>query len=169
MGLQLLEREKEVFKSKPGTQPELGGYEYILERQLKPEARADVIRFLNEKQIVPTSMIDISDGLSSDIIQICNASHVGCKIFQDKIPIDKNTEKMTQEFDMEPTIAALNGGDDYEMLFTVSPDDFEKIKEEETIHPVGHITDADYGKYLVTTSENEIELKAQGWKNKEEG
>ncbi len=168
MGLQLLEREKEVFRSKPGTQPELSGYEYILERQLKPEARADVIRFLEEKSIMPTSMIDISDGLSSDIIQICNASDKGCKIFQDKIPIDKNTEKMAREFDMEPTIAALNGGDDYELLFTVSADDYEKIKDVETIHSVGHITDTDYGKYMITPGEHEIELKAQGWKDNNE-
>jgi thiamine-monophosphate kinase len=163
MGLQLLEREKEVFKAHPGSQPDLSGYDYILERQLKPEARADIVRFLRQKDILPTAMIDISDGLSSDLLHICNQSDYGCKIFQDKIPIDKNTDKMTEEFDMEPTMAALNGGQDYELLFTISTDDYEKIKDEEKITPIGHITDKDYGKYMISTSDHEIELKAQGW------
>jgi thiamine-monophosphate kinase len=165
MGLQLLEREKDVFKAKPGAQPDLSGYDYILERQLKPEARMDLIRFFEQIDIVPTSMIDISDGLASDTIQICNASNAGCKIFQEKIPVDKNTEKMAAEFDIEPTVAALNGGDDYELLFTISTDDYEKIKDEEKIIPIGHITSPDFGKYMISYSDHEIELKAQGWTN----
>jgi thiamine-monophosphate kinase len=166
MGLQLLEREKEVFKSKPGVQPDLRGYDYILERQLKPEARADTIRFFKEKELLPTAMIDISDGLASDLLHICHQSNLGCKIFQDKIPIEKNTEKMADEFDIDPTTAALNGGGDYELLFTVSTDDYEKIKNEQEIHPVGHMTSPEFGCYMVSTSEHEIKLKAQGWENK---
>ena len=163
MGLQLLEREKEVFKAHPGAQPDLAGYDYILERQLKPEARADIIRFLKQSDILPTSMIDVSDGLASDMLHICDQSNLGCKIFQEQIPIDKNTEKMAHKFDLEPTMAALNGGQDYELLFTISTDDYEKIKEKETIQPIGHMTDKDYGKYMITPNEHEIELIAQGW------
>ena len=167
MGLQLLEREKEVFKSKPGVQPDLRGYDYILERQLKPEARADIIRFFKEKQLMPTAMIDISDGLVSDLLHVCHQSDLGCKIFQDKIPIDKNTQKMTDEFDIESTTAALNGGDDHELLFTISTEDYEKIKDEEEITPIGHMTSPDFGCYMISTSEHEIKLKAQGWRNEE--
>jgi len=167
MGLQLLEREKEVFKSKPGVQPDLRGYDYILERQLKPEARADMIRFFKEKELVPTAMIDISDGLASDLLHICHQSDLGCKIFQEKIPIDKNTQKMADEFDIESTTAALNGGDDHELLFTINTEDYEKIKEEEGITPIGHMTSPDFGCYMISTSEHEIKLKAQGWQHGE--
>ena len=163
MGLQLLEREKEVFKKHPGVQPDLSGYDYILERQLKPEARADIIRLLGEKGIVPTSMIDISDGLSSDVLHLCHHSNLGCKIFQEKIPLHKETEKMGQELDIDPTTAALNGGDDYELLFTIPTSEYDKIKEEEKILPVGHMTSPDFGCYMVSTSDHQIELKAQGW------
>ncbi|MFO8236379.1 MAG: thiamine-phosphate kinase [Bacteroidales bacterium] len=166
MGLQLLEREKEVFKAHPDTQPDLSGYDYILERQLKPEARIDVIRFFEENNIVPTAMIDISDGLASDLLHICSLSDTGCKIFQDKIPIDNNTVKMADKFDIEPTTAALNGGQDYELLFTISTDDYSKIEHEERIHPIGHITDSDFGTYMISFSDHEIELKAQGWDKK---
>ncbi|MGM0529816.1 MAG: thiamine-phosphate kinase [Bacteroidota bacterium] len=168
MGLQLLEREKEVFKSKPGVQPDLRGYDYILERQLKPEARADMIRFFKEKELMPTAMIDISDGLVSDLLHVCHQSDLGCKIFQDKIPIDKNTEKMAAEFDIDPITAALNGGDDHELLFTISTEDYEKIKDEEKICPIGHMTNPDFGCYMISTSEHEIKLKAQGWRDNEE-
>jgi len=168
MGLQLLEREKEVFKSKPGVQPDLRGYDYILERQLKPEARSDMIRFFTEKELKPTAMIDISDGLASDLLHVCHQSDLGCKIFQDKIPIDKNTEEMAAEFDIEPLTAALNGGDDHELLFTIRTDDYDKIKDEEEISPIGHMTSPDFGCYMISTSEHEIKLKAQGWRDNEE-
>jgi len=167
MGLQLLEREKEVFKKSPGVQPDLSGYDYILERQLKPEARADVIRLLSEKDIVPTSMIDISDGLSSDVLHLCHQSGLGCKIFQEKIPIHKETEKMGHELDIDPTTAALNGGDDYELLFTIPTSEYEKIQEEENIIPLGHMTSPDFGCNMVSTSDHQIELKAQGWGKKQ--
>lgn len=163
MGLQLLEREKEIFKSSKGAQPNLAGYDYILQRQLKPEARKDVVDLLKELNIKPTSMIDISDGLSSEMLHICKKSDVGCKIFQDKIPIDLNTEKMAREFNMEPLIAALNGGEDYELLFTVNINDFEKIKNQPLIHPIGHITDKENGTVLITESGHSVELQAQGW------
>ena len=169
MGLQLLEREKEVFKSNPGAQPDLSGYDYILERQLKPEARVDVVRFLRDNEIVPSSMIDISDGLASDLLHISHNSELGCKLFQKKIPIEENTEKMAEEFDMEPTQAALNGGQDYELLFTISTDDYEKIKGEESISFVGHMADEEDGCYMISTSEHPIKLQAQGWKGLERG
>ena len=169
MGLQLLEREKEVFKSKPGSQPNLTGYDYILERQLKPEARLDVVRFLHENNIVPSSMMDISDGLASELLHISHNSELGCKLFQKKIPIEENTSKMAEELDMEPTQAALNGGDDYELLFTVSTDDYEKIKNEERISFVGHMADEEDGCYMVSTSEHLIRLQAQGWQGLEKG
>lgn len=169
MGLQLLEREKEVFKSNPGAQPDLSGYDYILERQLKPEARVDVVRFLSNNEIVPSSMIDISDGLASDLLHISHNSELGCKLFQKKIPIEENTEKMAEEFDMEPTQAALNGGQDYELLFTISTDDYEKIKGEDSISFVGHMADEEDGCYMISTSEHPIKLQAQGWKGLEKG
>jgi thiamine-monophosphate kinase len=169
MGLQLLEREKEVFKSNPGAQPDLSGYDYILERQLKPEARVDVVRFLRDNEIVPSSMIDISDGLASDLLHISHNSELGCKLFQKKIPIEENTEKMAEEFDIEPTQAALNGGQDYELLFTISTDDYEKIKGEESISFVGHMADEEDGCYMISTSEHPIKLQAQGWKGLERG
>jgi thiamine-monophosphate kinase len=170
MGLQLLEREKEIFNTNPGTQPKLEGYDYILQRQLKPEARKDVIELLKELKVKPTSMIDISDGLSSELLHICKNSDVGCKVFQDKIPIDLNTEKMAQEFKIEPLITALNGGEDYELLFTVNINDFEKIKDHALIHPIGHITSKKQGSVLITQAGQAIPLQAQGWnplKNKE--
>jgi len=167
MGLQLLEREKEVFKSKPGAQPDLSGYDYILERQLKPEARADIIRLLGEKDLIPTAMIDVSDGLSSDLLHLCHQSDLGCKIFQDRIPIHKNTEKMAGELDIDPVTAALNGGDDYELLFTLPTRAYDQIKDEEKIIPIGHMTSKDFGCYMISTSDHEIELKAQGWKKRQ--
>ena len=167
MGLQLLEREKEVFKSKPGVQPDLSGFDYILERQLKPEARADIIRLLKEKEVVPTAMIDVSDGLSSDMLHICHQSDLGCKIFQDKIPIHENTQKMAHKIDIDAVTAALNGGDDYELLFTIPTDAYEKIREEKAIIPIGHMTSKDFGCKMISSSDHEIELKAQGWKHKQ--
>ena len=163
MGLQLLEREKEIFQTDPSFKPGLEGYDYILQRQLKPEARKDVIKILKDLGVKPTSMIDISDGLSSEIFHICNKSDVGCKIFHDKIPIDLNTEKMAEEFNIDPLIAALNGGEDYELLFTIDINDLEKIKDQTLIHPIGHITDQKHGAVLITNSGQSIALQAQGW------
>ncbi len=168
MGLQLLEREKEIFKTDPGFNPSLAGYDYILQRQLKPEARKDVIEILKELNVKPTSMIDISDGLSSEIFHICNKSDVGCKIFQDKIPIDLNTEKMAEEFNIDPLTAALNGGEDYELLFTIDINDLEKIKDQSMIHPIGHITDQKHGAVLITNGGQSIALQAQGWNQMKE-
>ena len=168
MGLQLLEREKEIFKTNPGFQPSLEGYDYILQRQLKPEARKEVIEFLKEAKVKPTSMIDISDGLSSEIMHICNDSDVGCKIFQDKIPIDENTEAMAKEFNMEPLVAALNGGEDYELLFTIDINDLAKIENNPMIHPIGHIADKKHGAVMITNAGQTIELKAQGWNQMEQ-
>ena len=163
MGLQLLEREKEVFTSNSETQPSLENYDYILQRQLKPEAREDVIELLKNLGVKPTSMIDISDGLSSEIMHICKNSEVGCKIFQEKIPIDQNTEEMAKEFNIDPLVAALNGGEDYELLFTIGIDDLEKIKNQPMIHAIGHIADKDHGAVMITNSGQSIKLEAQGW------
>jgi len=163
MGLQLLERENQIFQENPNAQPDLDGYDYILQRQLRPEARQDVIEILKQMEITPTSMIDISDGLSSELLHICEKSNVGCKIFQDKIPLGDNTIKMSLEFDMEPTMAALSGGEDYELLFTVPMEMHEKLKNDPDITVIGHITDADVGHNLVTVQGNFIQLRAQGW------
>jgi thiamine-monophosphate kinase len=168
MGLQLLEREKEIFKTNPDFNPSLEGYDYILERQLKPEAKKEVIELLKELNIKPTSMIDISDGLSSEVLHICNKSNVGCKIFQDKIPIDLNTEKMAEEFKIEPLIAALNGGEDYELLFTINAKDLVKIKDQSSIHAIGHIADKEHGAVMITNGGQSIQLQAQGWNQMKE-
>lgn len=163
MGLQLLEREKSVFNVNPDTQPVLSGYDYILERQLKPEARKDIIELLKKLGIKPNSMIDISDGLSSELLHICKASEKGCYIYEEKIPIHKNTMKMAEEFNMYPGIAALNGGEDYELLITVPVSDYDKIKSLTEISIIGHITDLSEGKKIITPDGNQIDLKAQGW------
>ncbi len=165
MGLQLLEREKRVHENNNAVQPDLSGYDYILERQLKPEARKDIIEFLKEIDVKPTSMIDISDGLSSDIMQICKNSKSGCRIYENKIPIDHATSLMAEELNMNPTVAALNGGEDFELLFTISLKDYEKFSKETElkIYTIGHITEESKGKYLVTNGDQEIELQAQGW------
>ncbi|WP_066628944.1 thiamine-phosphate kinase [Labilibacter marinus] len=164
MGLQLLEREKRVHEGK-STQPDLAGYDYILERQLKPEARKDVIEFLADIGVKPTSMIDISDGLSSEVLHICKQSQTGCRIYENKIPIDHATSLMAEEVNMNPTVAALNGGEDYELLFTISMEDYEKFSKETDlkIYTIGHITEESKGKYLVTGGDQEVELQAQGW------
>ena len=163
LGLLLLKREKEVYTADPNMQPQLKGYDYILERHLKPEAREDIIRFFEENDIMPTSMIDISDGLSSEILHICQQSNVGCQIYEDKIPIDVITGKMADEFHIIPTTAALNGGEDYELLFTVPVTDYDKIKGNEEISVIGHITDKEDGRYIVADGDQMIEIKAQGW------
>ncbi len=163
MGLQLLEREKSLFEKDTSIQPDLKGYEYILERQLKPEARKDIIRLLEVNKIKPTSMIDISDGLSSELFHICYESKVGCKIFSEKIPVNTETRKMAQEFNIDPIVAALNGGEDYELLFTVPLDKFEDTAKNPEISIIGHITNSNDGKNLVTGDGKLIELKSQGW------
>jgi thiamine-monophosphate kinase len=161
MGLMLLEREKQVFKANPEIQPELSGYDYILQRQLKPEPRIDIIKQLQEAHIIPTSMIDISDGLASEALHICENSGVGCALYEEKFPIDPVTVSMAEELKIEPIIAALNGGEDYELLFTISQNDFEKVRNIPGLTPIGHITDA--GANLITRSGSLIPLTAQGW------
>lgn len=163
MGLQLLEREKEVWKANPNIQPDLDGQDYLLERQLKPEARKDIIKLLKELDVKPTSMIDISDGLASEIFHICKASKVGCTIYDEKVPIDAKTSVTAIEFNIDPITAALNGGEDYELLFTVAQSDYEKILGNPHLAIIGHITDANSGVNLVDKQGALIPLKAQGW------
>jgi thiamine-monophosphate kinase len=170
LGLQLLEREKKVFAESKGAQPDFSGYEYLLERQLKPEARRDIIDKLAKASIVPTSMIDISDGLSSEILHIARASGVGCRIYTDKIPVDTETEKACEELGLEPLTMALNGGEDYELLFTVSLKHHEAIQKVEGVRIIGYITHKSEGSYLITKDGTAIEITALGWdglKNKE--
>ncbi len=165
MGLQVLEREKKVHEGSTNVQPDLSGYDYILERQLKPEARKDIIEYMSSIGVKPTAMIDISDGLSSEIMHICKQSKTGCRLYESKIPIDHTTSLMAEELNMNPIIAALNGGEDYELLFTISMEDYEKFSTETDlkIYTIGHITEESKGKYLVTNSDQEVELQAQGW------
>lgn len=165
MGLQLLEREKEVFQANPDIQPDLDGHDYIIERQLKPEARVDIIQYLKELEVVPTSMIDISDGLASEILHICKASKVGCYLYDEKIPIDAKTSMTAIDFNLDPSTCALNGGEDYELLFTVKQEDFEKVNSNPNMTIIGHITDEKDGIYFIDKSGSAITLKAQGWKH----
>jgi len=163
MGLQLLEREKYMFTENSKIQPDFSGHEYILERQLKPEPRIDIITKLTEINVKPTSMIDISDGLSSELMHICKNSNVGCKIYSEKIPIDITTCNMANEFNIAPEIAALNGGEDYELLFTVSLKDYEKIKNLKEISVIGNIIDESDGMNLISDDGKQIPITAQGW------
>lgn len=163
MGLQLLEREKEVWKANPNIQPDLDGQDYLLERQLKPEARKDIIKLLKDLEVKPTAMIDISDGLASEIFHICKASKVGCTIYDEKVPIDAKTSVTAIEFNIDPITAALNGGEDYELLFTVAQSDYEKILGNPHLTIIGHITDHNSGVNLVDKQGALIPLKAQGW------
>lgn len=163
MGLQLLEREKQIFNENPSIQPDFSGYDYVLERQLKPEPRQDVIEMFKELGVQPTSMIDVSDGLSSEIIHICTQSEVGCTIYEDKLPIDPLTVSTAEEMNLNPSVCALNGGEDYELLFTISLEDYEKIKDQKRVSIIGHIT-ADKGKHeFVSNGDSVHELTAQGW------
>ena len=168
MGLQLLEREKRLFKGDDAVQPDLSGYEYVLGRQLKPGARKDIIQKLSEKEILPTSMIDISDGLSSDLLHICDASETGCRIFFDKIPVAEETRKAAGELNMEPVSIAMNGGEDYELLFTVPLNDFEKVSAIPGIHVIGHITPENDGCYLSLPDGSLSEITALGWNSLKE-
>ena len=180
MGLQLLEREKSVYYQMvnehrkkfagaeaqhpiPDFQPDFAGKEYLLQRQLKPEARGDIIQRLHEAGIRPTAMMDISDGLSSELMHICKQSHCGCRVFEKNIPIDYQTAVMAEEMNMNVTTCALNGGEDYELLFTVPIGDYEKIQNVDDVKLIGHITKPELGCMLVTRDDQEFELKAQGW------
>ena len=163
LGLQILEREKSIFNEDEHFQPKLNEYSYILERQLKPEARVDIIDQLKKKKIIPSSMIDLSDGLSSDVRHICKASKVGVKIFENKIPILKETEKTANELNINPIFCALNGGEDYELLFTAPPSLYEKLKEINSIKAIGHITSEEGKIELITNLEESIDLTDQGW------
>ncbi|HKL32189.1 MAG TPA: thiamine-phosphate kinase [Tangfeifania sp.] len=163
MGLQLLERENEVFKVNDKMQPQLEGYDYILERQLKPETRPDIIAAFKKIGIKPTSMIDISDGLSSEIMHLCTNSKVGCRVNEANVPMDNQTKKMAEELNINPLVAALNGGEDYELLFTVSPEDYEKLKNDPDFTAIGEIVNEAEGANLVTSGGSLMPLWAQGW------
>ncbi|MGB4776571.1 MAG: thiamine-phosphate kinase [Daejeonella sp.] len=163
MGLQLLEREKQIFLENPNIQPDLEGKDYIVERQLKPEARKDIIETLQLMKIKPTSMIDISDGLASEVLHICKQSKKGCNLYEEKIPIDPMTYDTARDFGIDPTVCALSGGEDYELLFTIKQTDFEKIKNNPDISIIGHITEPSAGCNLISKSGKVHEIKAQGW------
>lgn len=163
MGLQVLEREKEVFKVNPNSQPDLDPYSYIVERQLKPEARKDIPELLKKLQVQPTAMIDISDGLSSEILHLCKNSDVGCNLFEDKIPLDPTVISVCEEFNIDSTTVALSGGEDYELLFTIDQADFQKIKGNPNLTVIGHMTDKSEGTSLITRGNTKIALSAQGW------
>jgi len=163
LGLQVLEREKEVFKVNPNSQPDLSGYDYIMERQLKPEARKDIPKLLRELGVQPTAMIDVSDGLSSEVLHICKQSKVGCNIYEEKIPLDPTMISTCEEFNLDTTTVALSGGEDYELLFTISASDYDKIKGNPSLTVIGHITDTSSGTNLVTRAGESIAIKAQGW------
>lgn len=179
MGLQLLEREKSVYYQQVDEaqkkndkraleelkhfQPDFAGKEYLLQRQLQPEARGDIIQKLREAHIHPTAMMDISDGLSSEILHICKQSHVGCRIYEKNIPIDYQTAIMAEEFNMNVTTCAMNGGEDYELLFTVPIGDYEKVEAMEGVKVIGHITNESLGTQLITRDNQEFEIRAQGW------
>jgi len=163
LGLQVLEREKQVFKANPNAQPDLDQYTYLVERQLKPEARKDIVTLLKELGVKPTSMIDISDGLSSEILHITSQSEVGCNIYEDKIPLDPQMISTCEEFKIDSTTVALSGGEDYELLFTISQSDFDKIKGNPNLTVIGHITDKREGVHLITRGNQKVEIIAQGW------
>ena len=163
MGLQILEREKSVFKENPKLQPDLEGKDYLLERQLKPEARKDIIETLHSLGIKPTAMIDVSDGLSSEILHLCSQSDVGVELYEEKIPIDSLTYDTAREFNLDPTLCSLSGGEDYELLFTIDINEYEKLKNSMDITIIGHITDKAKGCNMISKSGTVHELKAQGW------
>lgn len=165
MGLQVLEREKEVFKANPNIQPDLDGHDYILQRQLKPQARLDVVKMLKELGVKPTSMIDISDGLASEILHICKASNVGCHLYDEKMPIDAKTSMVAIDFNLDPSMCALNGGEDYELLFTIDQKDVELIQSNPNFSIIGHMTNVADGTYFIDKSGAAVTLRAQGWKH----
>jgi thiamine-monophosphate kinase len=163
MGLQVLQREKEVFKVNPENQPDLTPYSYIVERQLKPEARTDIVKLLKDLKVRPTAMIDISDGLSSEILHLCTKSEVGCHLYEEKIPLDPTVIAACEEFNLDSTLVALSGGEDYELLFTIDQKEFPKIKGNPNLTVVGHLTDMDQGAHLISRNNTKIPLTAQGW------
>ena len=163
MGLQLLERERVAGAGQKDFQPDFAGREYLLERQLKPEPRADVIAELHELGITPTAMMDVSDGLSSELLHICKESGVGCRVYEDRIPIDYQTAVMAEELNMNLVTAAMNGGEDYELLFTVPLTQHEKVEQMKTARLIGRITKPELGAFMVTRDDTELEIRAQGW------
>ena len=163
MGYQILERDKQVFKANPNNQPELDKYTYLIERQLKPEARKDIVLLLKSLEIKPTAMIDVSDGLSSEVLHLSKASAVGCNLYEEKIPLDPQLITACEEFKLNSTIPALSGGEDYELLFTIDQKDYPKIKGNPNLSVIGHITDKNEGNNLITKANTKIPLKAQGW------
>jgi len=162
-GLTILQREKEVWKENPNIQPDQEGKDYIIGRQLKPEARKDIIQLLAQMDLIPTSMIDISDGLASELLHLCKASNTGCNLYEEKIPIDPETYKTARDFNLDPTVCAMNGGEDYELLFTIKQEDYDKIKGNPHMTVIGHMTDASMGANFVSSGGSVIPLKAQGW------
>ncbi len=164
IGLLLLEREKKVYEANPGMQPELTGFDYQIGRMLKPEARTDIRLLLEGTGVKPTSMIDISDGLASEVLHLCKQSDVGCKIYEEKIPMDPQTKEIAMEFNIIPSVAMLSGGEDYELLFTIPQADYEKIKDVAGVTIIGHMTDRVEGKKMITPDGKEVEISAQGWK-----
>jgi thiamine-monophosphate kinase len=163
LGLTLLEREKKIFMESPGVQPDLEGEKYIVGRILKPEARKDIIEFFATNDITPTSMIDVSDGLSSEILHICKNSQVGCVLYEEKIPIAEDSKMAAFKFNLDPTACALSGGEDYELLFTMKQDDYDKITLSEQISVIGYITDQEAGAYIITKGGGKHPITAQGW------
>ena len=164
VGLQLLEREKKIFLENPKIQPDLSNADYILERQLKPEPRKDIIDKLKQVDVKPTAMIDISDGLSSEVMHLCKQSQTGCTLYEDKFPIDPQTYEKAREFNLDPTVCALSGGEDYELLFTIKQSDYEKMRMHVDISIVGHMVAKEEGLHLIDKSGNQVKLQAQGWK-----
>lgn len=163
MGLQVLERERSVFEANPGIQPDLDGKDYVIQRQLKPEARLDVVRYLRELEVVPTSMMDVSDGLASELFHLCKASGTGVMIYNEKLPIDSLTSTTAIDFNLDPVTCVLNGGEDYELVFTIDQGDYDKIKGNPNMTVIGYMTEQADGKYLVDTNQSLVPLKAQGW------
>lgn len=165
MGLQVLEREKQVYEVNPNSQPDLSKYSYLIERQLKPEARKDIVQILKDLNVKPTAMIDISDGLSSEILHLCEQSQVGCNLFEEKIPLDPQVIATCEEFNLESTTIALSSGEDYELLFTIAQKDFDKIKGNPNLTVIGHMTKKSDGAHLITRADEKIPIIAQGWRS----
>ena len=169
MGLQVLEREKQVFKANPNAQPDLDQYTYLIERQLKPEARKDIPPLLKELGVKPTSMIDISDGLSSEVIHLCKNSKTGVNLYEEKVPLDPAVISVCEEFELDSTMIALSGGEDYELLFTIAQSDFDKIKGNPNLTVIGHMTQESAGMHLITRANQAIPLVARGWNSMNSG
>lgn len=162
-GLKVLERENKVFRQNPEIQPDLSAYDYIVERQLKPEARGDVVKLFEQLQIKPTAMIDISDGLSSELMHICKASDTGCYVYENRLPLAEQTKKFAEETQIPAGIFGLNGGEDYELLFTIKQEDYKKIETNPGVSVIGHITDKEKAHYIITPDDKQVPLQAQGW------